>query len=28
MLTEADVVEVEQIEQTYLKEDFINLIQQ
>ena len=28
MLTEADVAEVEQIELTYLKEEFINLIQQ
>ena len=28
VLTEAEVAEVEQIEQTYLKEDFINLIQQ
>ena len=28
VLTEAEVAEVEQIEQTYLKEEFINLIQQ
>ena len=28
VLTEAEVAEVEQIEQNYLKEDFINLIQQ